>query len=126
MKLHQQYHFRESEKGLLAWDVLKLIKLSADFEVIQVPISEIRELKEAYWYGPNDKPTSEDVAKHAKQIYEVDLSYPIILCSEGRIMDGMHRACKAFIEGHKIISAVRFSEPLEPDHIGKQPDELPY
>lgn len=126
MKLHQQYHFRESEKGLLAWDVLKLIKLSADFEVIQVPISEIRELKETYWYGPNDKPTSEDVAMHAKQIYEADLSYPIILCSEGRIMDGMHRACKAFIEERKTISAVKFSEPLEPDHTGKQPDELPY
>ena len=31
MKLHQQYHFRESEEGLLAWDILKLIKLSAKF-----------------------------------------------------------------------------------------------
>jgi len=41
-------------------------------------------------------------------------------------MDGMHRVCKAFIEGCKTISAVRFSEALEPDHIGKQPDELPY
>jgi len=68
MKLHQQYHFRESEEGLLAWDVLKLIKLSAKFEIIQVPISEIRELNETYWYGPNDRPTCEDVAKHVKQI----------------------------------------------------------
>ncbi len=61
MKLRQQYHFRESEKGLLAWDILKLIRLSADFEVIQIPVSEIRELKETYWYGGEQKPTSEDI-----------------------------------------------------------------
>ncbi len=98
MKLRQQYHFRESDKGLLAWDVLKLIRLSADFEVIQIPVSEIRELKETYWYNGDQKPTSVDIANHAKLIYEADLSYPIILCSEGRLMDGMHRVCKAFMK----------------------------
>ncbi len=126
MKLHQQYHFRKSEKGLLAWDVLKLIELSKDFEIVQVPLSEIRELKETYWFGLGAPPISEDIAQHAKQIYEADISYPIILCPEGRVMDGMHRVCKAFLEAHVTISAVRFSELHEPDHVGKQPDELPY
>ena len=41
-------------------------------------------------------------------------------------MDGMHRVCKAFIEGRETIAAVQFDEPIAPDHIGKQPDELPY
>ena len=51
MKLHQQYHFRESERGLLAWDVLRLIELTQKNQVVQVPLSEIRELKETYWFG---------------------------------------------------------------------------
>lgn len=126
MELHQQYHFRKSENGLLAWDVLKLIRLSKDFEVVQVPLSEIRELKETYWFGLGAPPISEDIAQHAKQIYEADISYPIILCPEGRVMDGMHRVCKAFLEAHQTISAVRFTELHEPDYVGKQPNELPY
>ena len=126
MDLHQQYHFRKSEKGLLAWDVLKLIDLSIDFEVIQVPLTDIKELKETYWFGLGAPPVSEEIAQHAKQIYEADLSYPIILCPEGSVMDGMHRVCKAFLNNYKTISAVKFSVLHEPDYIGKQPDELPY
>lgn len=126
MKLRQQYHFRESEKGLLAWDVLKLIELSKDFEVVQVPLSEIREFRETYWFGLGAAPVTKDIAEHAKLIYEADTSYPIILCSEGRVMDGMHRVCKAYLEAHATISAKRFTELHEPDYIGKQPDELPY
>jgi len=126
MDLHQQYHFRKSDNGLLAWDVLRLINLSSDFEVIKVPLSDIRELKETYWFSLGAPPITEDIAQHAKQIYEADLSYPIILCPEGKVMDGMHRVCKAFIEERDAILAVKFTELHEPDHIGKQPDELPY
>lgn len=126
MNLHQQYHFRHSEQGLLAWDVLKLIDLSKDFEIIEVPVSDIRELKETYWFGFGAVPITEDFANHARQIYEADLSYPIILCPEGRVMDGMHRVCRAFIEARETISAVRFTELHEPEYVGKQPDELPY
>ena len=126
LNLHQQYHFRESERGLLAWDVLKLIELSKEFEIIQVPLSSIEELKEVYWFNLGALPIMEEIAKHAKQIYEADTSYPIVLCPEGRVMDGMHRVCKAFIESHDTISAVKFNELHEPDYIGKNPDELPY
>lgn len=126
MNLHQQYHFRKSERGLLAWDVLKLIELSKNFEVIQVPLSEIRELKETYWFGLGAPPITEDIAQHAKQIYEADTSYPIILCPESKVMDGMHRVCKAFLESRKTISAVKFAKLHEPDYIGKEPHELPY
>ncbi len=126
MNLHQQYHFRQSDKGLLAWDVLKLIELSSDFDVVQVPLKDISELDETYWFGLGAPPISKDIAQHAKQIYEADLSYPIILCPEGRVMDGMHRVCKAFLESRATISAVKFTELHEPEYIGKQPHELPY
>ena len=126
MELRQQYHFRKSDRGLLAWDVLKLIELSRGFDVIEVPLSEIQELKETYWFGLGAPPTSVDIALHARQIYEADISFPIILCPQGRLMDGMHRVCKAFLERRKTISAVKFVELHEPEYVGKQPDELPY
>ena len=126
MDLHQQYHFRNSVDGLLAWDVLKLIDLTKNYEKIQVPLTDIRELKEAYWFGLGAPPITEDIARHAKQIYEADLSYPIVLCPEGKVMDGMHRVCKALLESRSTILAVKLEELIEPDYIGKQPDELPY
>ena len=126
MELHQQYHFRKSDKGLLAWDVLKLIELTKGFKVVEVPLTEIRELKEIYWFSLGAPPIMEDIVQHAKQIFEADISYPIILCPEGRVMDGMHRVCKASLDGHNFISAVRLSDLHEPDYVGKQPDELPY
>lgn len=60
------------------------------------------------------------------KICEADLSYPIILRNQGRIMDGMHWVCKAKLEGRKTILAVQFEQALEPDYVCKQPDELPY
>lgn len=126
MNLRQQYHFRDSENGLLAWDVLRLIELSRNFAVVQVPLTEIRELEQNYWFGLGEVLTTKAIAHHAKQIHEADMSFPIILCPEGKVMDGMHRVCKAFLESHKTVSAVRFVELHEPDYIGIQADELPY
>ena len=59
-------------------------------------------------------------------IDEVDLSYPIILDRDGRVMDGMHRICRAVREGKDTIPAVRFAASPEPDFVGCDPDELPY
>ena len=59
-------------------------------------------------------------------INEADVSFPIILCVEGKVMDGIYRVCRAFIEGHDVIRAVQFETVIEPDYIGLSPDELPY
>ena len=41
-------------------------------------------------------------------------------------MDGMHRICKALLEGRDEIEAVRFVQDPEPDCVGVQPYDLPY
>lgn len=66
-KLHQQCHLRPSDRGLLAWDVLKLVELSQDFDVFEKSITEIGELKEAYWFGDGHAAICEEIAQHAKQ-----------------------------------------------------------
>jgi len=116
-----------STEGLLAWDVFRLVRLSEEIEVENIPLHEISELDETYWFDTSKAfPTCRDIMEHAQLINEADLSYPIILCSEGRVMDGMHRICKAEMEGKKSIEAVRFKVYVEPDYIGINPDDLPY
>jgi hypothetical protein len=46
-----------------------------------------------------------------------DLAYPVIVCAEGRLMDGGHRLAKAWMEGRDDIAAVRFPVTPEPDEI---------
>ena len=125
--IRAQYYFRQSSEGLLAWDVRRLVALSRDFPVVQIDIADIAELDESHWYlHEGDTPTCRSLLQHMQLIDEVDLSYPIILDQDGRLMDGMHRVCRAVREGRKTISAVRFAKKPEPDFAGCDPDDLPY
>ncbi|SON48373.1 conserved protein of unknown function [Vibrio tapetis subsp. tapetis] len=125
--MRQQYHFRDSPQGLLAWDVFRLITLSKDLCVIEIQLSQIQELEEEFWYDLGGaKPTCNNILEHTKLINDADLAYPIILCHQGRVMDGMHRVCKARMLGCQSIKATRFESYIAPDHIGKKADELPY
>jgi len=125
-EIRAQYHFRPSKDGLLAWDVRRLIKLSKNFSPTDIPINKIAELQEAYWFDQTDSVTTEQIIDHMKLTHAADLSYPIILCHEGRLMDGMHRVCKAVLEGRKTILAVKFPNAINPDYTGVEPDKLPY
>ena len=125
--MRTQYHFRNSPKGLCAWSVHRLVELSRDLTRERVPLSAIRELDEAYWAGGKDqKLTCRNVVDHARLMLESDLAFPVILSSDGRVMDGMHRICKALLQGLVSVDAVRFVNDPDPDYIGVHPDDLPY
>lgn len=125
--MRKQYHFRPSERGLVAWDVDRLIRLSNEFPRVRIPLEAIRELDEPFWFaGGSDAATCRAIVEHARLIDAVDLSFPVILSSEGRVMDGMHRVAKAVLLGHTTIEAVQFANDPEPDFVGVGPDELPY
>ena len=122
--MRKQYHFRPGEVGLRAWDVDRLVRLSRHLKSELVTVAGIREVDEAYWGQPM---TCRDVAEHARLIDESDFEFPIILSSDGRIMDGMHRVLKALMQGRSHIEAVRFETDPEPDYVGVlDPDDLPY
>lgn len=59
-------------------------------------------------------------------VNKADLKYPIILSASGRVMDGMHRVCKALLQGWDTIKGVQFEEDPEPDFKDVYPDDLPY
>ena len=121
--MRKQYHFRPGPAGVRAWDVDRLVSMSKHFVPELVPIAEIREVDEPYWGALM---TGREVADHARLIQEADLSFPIILSSDGRVMDGMHRVLRAILMGHSHISAVRFGDDPTPDYVGIPPDDLPY
>lgn len=122
--MRKQYHLLRIEGILHAWDVDRLIELSANLPIIEVALDNIAELDEPYWF--EELPTCRQIAMHVDLCHAADLNYPIILSSSGRVMDGMHRVVKALSEGHKTIKAVKFPNALPPDHIGLEADELSY
>ena len=125
--MRKQYHFRPSANGYNAWDVDRLIALSSKLAKQRVLLSEIAEIDEGFWSGENGNAlTCRDIAEHARLIEEADLSYPIILCSNRRIMDGMHRVLKALNAGEVSIDAVVFEQNPEPDYTDVLPEDLPY
>ncbi len=123
--MRKQYYFRQSNRGLLAWDVDRLAFLATDLPRKLVPLSQLGELDET-WCGDNERPTWRALIEHIKLIEEADLSFPIILSSSGAVMDGRHRLAKATLLGRTEIAAVQFQEDPAPDYVGLGPEQLPY
>jgi hypothetical protein len=125
--VRKQYHFWPGERGLDAWDVDRLIELSSALPVRDVKLDSIDEIDSVYWFDDRvDRPTVRRVVDHVRLIEGVDVSHPIILGVDGRVMDGMHRIAKALLEGRSTISAVRFEDHPDPDYRNCRPEDLPY
>lgn len=125
--LRKQYHARRVGQDLHVWDVHNLLRAAKQLEVIALPLSKLAELDENWWYGGDgDVPTPRTLAEHFALMSAADLHHPIILCAEGRLMDGMHRALKALAEGRTAIGAVQFVSTPPPDFVNVSLDDLPY
>jgi hypothetical protein len=124
--VRKQFSIWPTPEGFSAWDVHRLIDLARDLPVITIPLAEISELDEAYWNVGDPTPlTIREIAEHIRLIEDVDLDFPIILASNGRLMDGMHRVVRALLNGNVTIQAVRFTEQPLPDFEGLlDPSEL--
>lgn len=85
--MRKQYHLERINDVLHAWDVDKLIKLSANLSVIELSLDDIAELEEPYWF--EKLPTCRQIAEHVNLCNAADLSYPIILSVSGRVLDGI-------------------------------------
>ncbi|HEY3043980.1 MAG TPA: hypothetical protein VGJ39_08140 [Vicinamibacterales bacterium] len=123
--MRKQFYFRPSSRGILAWDVDHLIQLSRNLPRKLVPLAAIRELDEV-WFGEDERPTWRAMLAHIRLIEEADLSFPIILSSNGSVMDGMHRVAKAVGQRREAIEAVQFEQDPEADHVGLGPQDLAY
>lgn len=126
--MRKQYHFRRGEQGnLLAWDVTRLIELTRGLPRFELALDQVRELDEPYWFSDGESsPTCRAVVEHMGLIESAELTFPILLSADGRVMDGMHRVAKALYAGLTSVQAVRFEKDPEPDYLDCRPSELPY
>lgn len=99
------------------WDVERLWRLTADMPAKQVVIDHLVCLDKDGWFGTHTVPTLRNIADHCQRALETDLSHPIILNTDGSLMDGGHRILKAILEGRTTIDAVQFETMPEPDEI---------
>jgi hypothetical protein len=118
--VRKQYNFWQGD----AWDVDRLVELSAALPIRDVPLASITEVDSPYWF--DQAPTVRTIVEHVRLIQEVDMAYPIILAAEGRVMDGMHRIARALLEHRDTITAVQLVTTPEPTYRGCDPDDLPY
>ncbi len=124
--MRAQYHFRPGPDGLRAWDMRKIVAQCAHLPVRDVPLSEIAELDEDWWFAHGGTATPRALAAHMAQVAEVDRTFPIVLDAEGRLMDGMHRVVQALLAGAQTVRAVQLAQTPAPDFVGVAPGDLPY
>jgi hypothetical protein len=102
-------------------------RLTKNFPVTVVALDVIPDVDTDYWfrYGPV-LPTARRIVEHVRLIQEVDMSHPVILGADGRLMDGMHRVARALLDGATTISAIQFHVDPEPDYRDCRLEDLPY
>jgi hypothetical protein len=113
-------HSRATSGGRAYWYTQRLWELAAGLPAETVPVDSIAELDQDCWFG-DTPPTCRAVAEHARRIQDADLAHPIILSSDGRLMDGGHRLARAWLDGQPTITAVRFPTDPPPDYIVPTP-----
>lgn len=90
------------------WWVSTLWESVKDLQDEEVAVeSLLHELKFDRWFQIYVPPTVENVLQHFTRIQNADFMYPVILSPSGRVLDGVHRLCKAVITEQKTIRAVR-------------------
>ena len=95
------------------WSNARMLKLAEDKEVIEVPVCTL-----ARWHWPwEDTMTLDLFIEHAYRVNNADLNKPILIGPHGGIIDGMHRICKAILEGHSTIKAIVFDSMPAPDGV---------
>jgi disulfide oxidoreductase YuzD len=106
-------------RGTNCWSVTDLWELSKDLTPFFLPISSFDyQLEKDSWFSYIDDkgnsmiqlPNLKALIQHYKRIMEADLIYPIILCPENKIMDGVHRLAKYHVLNIPQVKCVRFEE----------------
>lgn len=116
MKFRRTFYDTGPDGETWIYDVERLWVLARDLPVQTVPLAQVEsELDYPYQWFKTKKPSPREVARHAKLIYEADLTHPIILSSHGLVMDGLHRIARAWLLGLETIEVVQFLQYPAPD-----------
>lgn len=107
-------HTIKKDGRKLTWFTDSLWESSKELDIFDYDISDF-DFDVDCWFGDRFKPTIQKILEHTQKINKSSLKYPIILSSDGIVMDGLHRICKAHLNGQDTIRAVQFHDMPEPD-----------
>lgn len=102
-----QHYYRDGAGNL--YSVARLIDDTKDLKVFNLPLAAL-DVGDEIWRGCN----MFELAAHCKQVFDADLSKPIILDWNGGVADGRHRIIKALMKGNRYVKAVRMQWRPEP------------
>jgi len=95
------------------WRVDTLIKAADVLDTFRLHLSRISTGHLIAWHMSN----VHDVLNHLTRIRNANLSVPIILRVDGKVMNGWHRIIRAMYEGKRYILAKQFVANPQPDFI---------
>ncbi len=101
------------------WRMATIWAAATGKEQTTVSLDALNILDEVVWFGgPKDvRPTVRRVAERARDIFNADLSYPIVMTASGDVLDGAHRIARAYLQGDKEIAVIVIDEWPEPDGV---------
>jgi hypothetical protein len=100
--------------GERAWHFETVWRAAEGLPVEEVTVATIQEIDEDCWFNCGAA-TVRAVVDHTRRIEEADLTRPVILASDGQVLDGMHRIPKAVLHGHAMMLAQRLPRDPDPD-----------
>lgn len=119
LKFNEPYAGFEQDGEIYLWSVKNLWEQSANLEIFDYEIAQFNGYDKDVWFGNHESPTLLNILKHYKKIENANFDKPIIISNNGTVLDGVHRICKAYLEGRKTIPAVKFENDPTPDKIIK-------
>ncbi len=97
------------------WKVEDLWEHAKTLPVEFIPVETlVEQLQGTCWTEGEDDVTPEWVLGHTRRILKSDLDYPILVDENNIIVDGVHRLCKAVLEGKEVVKVQRFQRLPEP------------
>jgi len=106
-----------------SWRLSTIWKLSQELPTIEKSLADLGIEGWTFWINGRTYPVAELPLDYPR-LADANLQYPIIFSAGGTLLDGRHRAVRAWRKGWTTIRCVQFSSDPPPERIGlkKQPD----
>ena len=111
-RISGQTYSERSDGWKKYWKVEDLWEVAEGLPIEYIPLQLLTDqLEGTYWtQGEEEDVTPQWVLGHTRRILKADLNYPILVNSENTIVDGIHRLCRAVLDGRDDIAVQRIEE----------------
>ena len=93
----------------------RLFEAANNLPIKKLPLSYFDDLMNTDDWFEGQTPTLRAVADHARLIYQADMTRPVILAADGKLMDGSHRIARAYLTDQKEVDVVQLTTDSKPE-----------